>query len=150
MRQNVLMVLASGFVSLVLAGVAIRPVVFAQESEKAAAKSEKGDDDKKAKSGDRLPPNYGKLGVSDEQRKKIYQIQQSYDGQIAELQKQVAALRAKEVAEVEAVLNADQKKALQAANEESKKKTAEKKKAAEKEKEVDKVKPSGKTEKSEK
>jgi len=124
--------------------VSARQSLVAQESTK-AVKAEKGEGAKKtAKPGDRLPPNYAKIGISEEQRKKIYEIQNKYDEQIAALQKQLADVRGKEKAELEAVLTPEQKKSLQAANEESKKKAAEKKKAGEKEK------GSEKTEKSEK
>lgn len=134
MRKQFLSVVACALVALGGVCVWARPSVVAQESAK-AAKSEKGDGAKKAeKPGDRLPANYTKIGISEEQRKKIYEIQNSYGVQIAALQKQLADLRAKETAEVEAVLTPEQKKALQTANDESKKKAAEKKKASEKEK----------------
>ena len=132
MRDRVVSVVGCALIALGIVNAAARPFVVAQESNK-ASKSEKGDGVKKAaRSGDRLPANYAKIGVSDEQRKKIYEIQGKYDKDIAALQKQIAELRSKESAEVEAVLTADQKKALQAANDESKKKAAEKKKAGEK------------------
>ncbi|GDY09923.1 hypothetical protein LBMAG52_34090 [Planctomycetia bacterium] len=138
MRKQFFGVVACALVALGVVCVSTRPSVVAQESGK-AAKVEKGEGAKKAaKSGDRLPANYTKIGISEEQRKKIYEIQNSYDVQIAALQRQLADLRAKETAEVEAVLTPEQKKALQAANDESKKKAAEKKKASEKEKGSDK------------
>ena len=61
----------------------------------------------------RLPPHYGKLGISGEQRKKIYGIQNGYKTQIADLQKQIDALKAKQNTEVAAVLTPDQKKKLE-------------------------------------
>lgn len=132
MSKQILGVVTCVVFAVGIVSVATRPSVVAQESGK-AVKAEKGDGAKKAaRSGDRLPANYAKIGVSDEQRKKIYEIQNKYDEQIAALQKQLAEIRAKELAEVEAVLTPDQKKALQAANEESKKKAAEKKKAGDK------------------
>ena len=138
MRKRLLSVVVCALVALGIVSVSTRPSLVAQESGK-AAKTEKGEGAKKsAKSGDRLPANYGKIGISEEQRKKIYDIQNKYDDQIAALQKQLADLRAKETAEVEAVLTPEQKKALQTANDESKKKAAEKKKASEKDKESEK------------
>lgn len=131
-RNRILSLVTCALVAVGLVSLTAGPSVVAQESGK-AAKVEKGEGAKKAaKSGDRLPANYAKIGVSDEQRKKIYEIQNKYDDQIAAFQKQLADIRAKELAEVEAVLTPDQKKALQAANEESKKKAAEKKKAGDK------------------
>lgn len=145
MKYRLLGFVACSFIAIGIVGATVRPVVIAQESGKAASKAEKGDGTKKAsRSGDRLPANYGKIGVSEDQRKKIYEIQNKYNDQIDALQKQIADLRAKEKAEVEAVLTAEQKKSLQTANEESQKKAAEKKKASEKENGSDK------TEKSEK
>lgn len=121
--------LACGLIAVGTIGVSVRSSAIAQE----AVKTEKSEGAKKsAKSGDRLPANYAKIGVSEDQRKKIYEIQNKYDDQISALQKQIADLKAKETAEVEAVLTPEQKKALQNANEESKKKAAEKKKSGEK------------------
>ncbi len=60
----------------------------------------------------RLPAHYGKLGISTEQRTKIYGVQASYKKQIDDLQKQIDDLKAKQDAEVEAVLTPDQKKKL--------------------------------------
>src|SRR5262245_55529239 len=104
---------------------------LAQEPGKSATKEEKSEgkkDAKKAKSDNRLPNNYGKLGLSEEQRKKNYAIQDLYSAQIDELEKKIAELKAKQTAETEAVLTAEQRTSLQAANEESKKKAAETKK----------------------
>ena len=134
MRMRMLSFLACALVAIGVVHVSARPSLVAQESNK-ATKVEKGEGAKKAaKPGDRLPANYAKIGISEEQRKKIYEIQNKYDGQIAALQKQLADVRAKEKADVEAVLTPEQKKSLQTANEESQKKAAEKKKAGEKEK----------------
>ncbi len=132
--------LLCGLLLLGITTISVGPVVVAQEASKAAAKTtEKAEGAKKAaRSGDRLPAGFGKIGISEDQRKKIYELQNKYDDQIAALQKQIVDLRTKEKADVEAVLTADQKKALQAANEESQKKAAEKKKAGEKEKAGDK------------
>lgn len=132
MQKRLVNFVACALVSVGIASVAERHVLVAQESGK-AAKAEKAEGAKKtAKAEGRLPANYAKIGVSDDQRKKIYEIQGKYDKDVAALQKQIADLKAKEQAEVEAVLTADQKKALQTANEESKKKAAEKKKDGDK------------------
>ena len=131
MKRRFFNLVACALVSVGIVSVAERHLLVAQESGK-AANAEKAEGAKKAaKPEGRLPANYAKI-VSDDQRKKIYEIQGKYDKDIAALQKQIADLKAKEHAEVEAVLTPDQKKALQAANEESKKKAAEKKKAADK------------------
>lgn len=140
MRRRVLDFVACGLVTFGVAGISLHSAIIAQESVKAGteAKAEKGAK-KTAKSGDRLPANYAKIGVSEEQRKKIYELQNKYDDQVAALQKQIADLREKEKADVEAILTPEQRTALKAANEESQKRAAEKKKAASKEKPSDKT-----------
>ena len=60
----------------------------------------------------RLPIYYGKLGVSDDQRDKIYTIQAEYDAQLDELLAQLEELRAKRDRAVEGVLTAGQKQRL--------------------------------------
>lgn len=134
MKVRLLGVAACGLIAVGIVAVSVQPIVVAQETGKSAAKGEKaieGKSAKKASSGDRLPPNYAKIGLSEEQRKKIYEVQRKYDSQIDALEKQIADLKAKQTSEVEGVLTPEQQKALQAANEESKKKAAEKKKTAE-------------------
>jgi hypothetical protein len=129
MRSKVATILVCGLLVAGSVGVSMRTAAIAQEAKKA-------DSEKKAKtSGDRLPPNYGKIGLSEAQRKSIYAIQNKFEAQIEELEKKIAALKSQQAAEIEAVLTDEQKKALAAAVEESKKKAAEKKKAAAKPKE---------------
>ncbi len=134
MRSLFLSLIACGLMALGIAGVYGRPVAVAEEAGKTAAKAEKAGDAKSAKkasSGDRLPANYAKIGLSEDQKKKIYEVQNKFEAQIDSLEKQIADLKAKQKAEVEGVLTPEQHKALQAAIEDSKKKAAEKKKASE-------------------
>ncbi len=87
---------------------------LAQEAAKpAAAKpaAAKTDAKAEAKKG-RLPANYGKLGLTEPQKVKIYGIQGTYDDQLDELQAKIDALKAKRDQEVEAVLTEDQRKIL--------------------------------------
>lgn len=87
---------------------------LAQEAAKpAAAKpaAEKSDQKAEGKKG-RLPANYGKLGLTEPQKAKIYGIQGTYDDQLDELQAKIDALKAKRDHEVEAVLTEDQRKIL--------------------------------------
>ena len=65
-----------------------------------------------AKSGARLPNNYGQLGLTPEQRQRIYALQADYGKKIEELEAQLAALREKRDQECEAVLTAEQKQRL--------------------------------------
>lgn len=83
---------------------------FAQEKGAAAAKAEAPKARKKPRG--RLPIYFGQVGLSEEQRTKIYGIQAEYGKQLDDLRKQVAAIEAKRDGEVEAVLTDAQKKKL--------------------------------------
>jgi TolA-binding protein len=78
-----------------------------------AAKEEAKPDAKDGKKG-RLPPQYGKLGLTDAQKTKVYGVQGKYEDQLDALEKQIRDLKAKRDQEVEAVLTADQRKILKA------------------------------------
>lgn len=78
-----------------------------------AAKEESKPDAKDAKKG-RLPPQYGKLGLTDAQKAKVYTVQGKYEDQLDALEKQINDLKAKRDHEVEAVLTDDQRKILKA------------------------------------
>ena len=113
-------------------GAGMLPGLLAQEGGKAAAKG-KGEEKKAAKKAEgRLPSNYGKIGLTDEQKKKVYDIQDRYDEEIKELEKKLADVKAKQTAEYEAVLTSNQKESLRTLNEETKNKASSKKKAGEK------------------
>jgi len=60
----------------------------------------------------RLPRYYGKLGLSEAQREKIYGVQDKHAVEIEKLEKQLADLKEKQDAECRKVLSADQKKQL--------------------------------------
>lgn len=100
---------------VVVAGLALAlgtqlPVESTVGQEKAAAQAAPAKVAKKPAG--RLPAQYGKLGLSDEQRYEIYSVQANYRKQIDELQKQIDSLKTKQSSEIEAVLTADQKKKL--------------------------------------
>ncbi len=59
-----------------------------------------------------LPANYGKLGLSEEQKQKIYKLQADYDAKIADLDKQMKQLKAQEKVDLEKVLSPEQKQKL--------------------------------------
>ncbi len=86
---------------------------LAQDAKKPAAKPAEKPAAKKKTIRGRLPAYYGQIGLSKEQREKIYQIQANYRAKIEELEKQLAELRAKQQAEIDAVLTPDQKKRLE-------------------------------------
>jgi hypothetical protein len=79
-----------------------------------------GDDPKKPadtktdppKTNHTLPADWKKLGLSDDQKKKIYAIEDEYGPKIAALQKQIDDLKTEEKSKRYAVLTEDQKKHL--------------------------------------
>ena len=87
----------------------------AKPTTKGAAASEK-------KTTNRLPANYGKLGLTDAQKDKVYAINDKYETQLDALEEQLKTLKAKRGSETEAVLTAEQKKILKDVTDESKEK----------------------------
>jgi len=71
-----------------------------------------GADTKDTKIKGQLPPNWGKLGLTDEQKQKVYKIQADYRDKIADLEKQIKDLEDKRKADMEKVLTDEQKKRL--------------------------------------
>jgi len=59
-----------------------------------------------------LPTYWSKIGLSDEQKQKVYAARASYSGKIEALTKKVKQLKAEERAELEKILTDDQKAAL--------------------------------------
>lgn len=59
-----------------------------------------------------LPPNWGKLGLSDEQKQKIYKAQAEYGDKITALEKQVTDLKVQQKTEMSKVLTDAQKTKL--------------------------------------
>ncbi|MAG92366.1 MAG: hypothetical protein CMJ48_01245 [Planctomycetaceae bacterium] len=58
----------------------------------------------------RLPNYYGQLGVSEQQRTKIYELQSGFSAQIAKLRDQISVLEKQRNTEVRNVLTEDQQK----------------------------------------
>ncbi len=77
----------------------------------------------------RVPSGYSKLGLTDQQKEKLYKIQAEYYPKIHDLETKADALREKREKEFEAVLTAPQKRLLADAAQQ-KKAAAEAKKAA--------------------
>lgn len=86
----------------------------------------------------RLPNNFSKVGIDDQQKEKIYAIQSKYDDQLSKLEGELKALRSQRDAEVEGVLTADQKAKLKKLADEAKAEQAAKKKAADDKKAAEK------------
>ena len=60
----------------------------------------------------RLPAGYGAVGLSREQKEKVYAVQAKYDGRIQELLDEIAAIKNKQDAEIAAVLTPGQREFL--------------------------------------
>ena len=93
----------------------------AKPTTKGAAAEKKAEDKKPT---NRLPSNYGKLGLTDAQKDKVYAVQEKYDAQLDALEEQIKSLRAKRSSETEAVLSVEQKKILNDLTDETKEKAA--------------------------
>jgi Spy/CpxP family protein refolding chaperone len=94
-----------------------------------SADSLQGQDKKdKEKSKGQLPANWGKLGLTDEQKVNIYKVQGEYKDKIDKLREEVKKLQAEERKKMAAFLTDDQKKKLAELSgiEDSKEKTKEK------------------------
>jgi len=70
-------------------------------------------DDPPVKAKGMLPPNWKKLGLTDEQVQKVYRIQNKYNDEIALLEAKIAELKTTKDKELKALLTADQKKRLE-------------------------------------
>lgn len=128
MSQTMLRKVLLAFVVVTAAGLVVgnHPFSIGQE---------KQDSKEKQKAKGRLPAYYSDI-VTEAQRQQIYAIQESYGKKTAPLQEQIDALEKQRDAEIEKVLDADQKKKLKSAQEEGaakKKKAAADKKTGEKE-----------------
>lgn len=97
-----------GVWALVITAVGV--VGIAQEPEPPAVLNQIGGNGKPVKG--RLPPNYGKVGVSEAQRQRIYQLQAAYGAKLARLQAEIEALESQRDAEIRAVLTPAQQRQL--------------------------------------
>ena len=72
-----------------------------------------------------LPFYYGKLGLDDEQKTKLYTIQEDYEARIEAIRKQIAQLRGEQDAKMQMLLTPGQKLRLKELREAAAKKKAE-------------------------
>jgi hypothetical protein len=112
--RNYGLLACTGLALLVMTqGVAENAGAQEKKKESAASGEKKAGAAKEGKeSKGRLPQYYGQIGLSAEQREKIYAIQAQYRQQIDDLEKQLEAVKAKQEGEIQAVLSADQKQKL--------------------------------------
>lgn len=71
-----------------------------------------GDDKKEVPAKGQLPANWKKLGLTEEQVKKVYTTQTEYRGKIAELEQKIQDLKKQERTDLEKVLTDAQKARL--------------------------------------
>jgi len=83
---------------------------------------------KRRKARGRVPNYYGQIGLSPEQKKKVYAIQKQYLAQMLDLFKQLRALRTKQQAEIDTVLTPQQLVKVKDLREAAAKKRADRKK----------------------
>ena len=88
---------------------AVKPAEKATETKATEKGAEKTEEKKTA---NRLPSNYGKLGLTDAQKTKIYGVQDKHEKEIDGLTEKLKAAKAKRDTEIEAVLTPAQKKSL--------------------------------------
>jgi hypothetical protein len=105
---------AIGGMLVMLAGLAVPPLPAQEPS------APKAEEATKPKAGTasvpmlrRVPPNFGQVGLSTEQREEIYRIRGRHQVIFAELRAQMDAAVAKEMAECEATLSESQLKLLE-------------------------------------
>jgi len=88
--------------------------VVGQEATKATQDPKKDvkKDDPAPKAKGVLPQNWGKIGLTDDQKQEIYKVQGKYNGEIEKLESKIKELKGTRDKEMKGVLNADQKKKL--------------------------------------
>lgn len=109
-RKSLSLVLAAAIV-LSLWAVRVGHTQESQPGAEAAQESEQPKKKRRAPRG-RLPNHYGKLGLSQEQKDKIYGIQRNYRARLRELQQQIDDLRQQETLEIQGSLTDNQRERL--------------------------------------
>ena len=94
-------------VALILGAGFLGDVQGQEPSGKSASGKKKSDPSR------RVPPLFGDIGLTSEQKEKIYSIRAKHAGKIAELQRQIDDLEAQSLKECETVLTSTQKKMLE-------------------------------------
>ena len=105
-------------IAILLSAIALPSLISAQSrSEPGAQQPGASQADEKPRG--RLPNHFGKLGVSDEQRERIYAIQANYDARIDDLLSQIEELVANRDSDISAVLTEGQRARLRELREEA-------------------------------
>src|SRR5262245_49034127 len=90
----------------------LRPIVVVVALILIASAGLNGQEKKDTKIKGTLPPNWGKLGLTDEQKQKGNKVQAEYGEKIAELEAKIMDLKGKQKGDMEKVLSDEQKKRL--------------------------------------
>jgi hypothetical protein len=111
LRRLVAVAVSAGAMTLLFSGLPLgaqEPKVPPSETKTKPAPAKRSFD-----SARRVPAYFGQLGLTDEQRESIYKIQGTHFPKIDSLEKQIAAIRAQNLTECEALLTASQKTLLE-------------------------------------
>lgn len=87
-------------------------LMIGQDTKKDDPKAAKKDEPQ-AKAKGQLPQNWGKIGLTDDQKQQIYKIQGKHAGEIDKLEAKIKEIKGTRDKEMKAVLTADQKKKLE-------------------------------------
>ena len=117
MRQCSSFCAVAVFGLLVLVGANLRGQDDAEPPANAAEAAKSNAEDEKRRGP--LPAYFGKIGVSDEQREKLYDIQDEYEARLEELRQQLKALVRERDAKLESLLTPGQKLRLKELREEA-------------------------------
>lgn len=86
--------------------------VVGQEATKAVQEPKKDAKKDEPKAKGFLPQNWGKIGLTDDQKQEIYKIQAKHNGEIEKLEAKIKEIKGARDKEMKGVLTADQKKKL--------------------------------------
>ena len=83
-----------------------------KEDPKKDVKKDVKKDEPPAKTKGFLPQNWGKIGLTDDQKQEVYKVQGKYNGEIDKLEAKIKEIKSTRDKEMKGVLSADQKKKL--------------------------------------
>lgn len=109
------------WIAILLSAVALPSLISAQSKGEPESPSQQPGESETAetKPRGRLPNHFGKLGISEEQRTRIYSIQADYDERIDDLLSQIEELVANRDSDINAVLTEGQRARLRELREEA-------------------------------
>lgn len=112
-RKHFLAIVLSTTVAVIFASGSVSEVGAQSKKKSSATKKSTSSKSRSTKAATgRLPIYFGQVDLKPEQREEVYKIQGSYKDKIEKLQKELDALKAKQMKEIEGVLTSTQKKKL--------------------------------------